>query len=99
MKAIKNIEGFVGIHPIILKVGFNKRGFISVFLEDGRIIYAPLANYPSISEMNDAERKKYHITADQVIIWDTCDEVFHLEQFLGREQDYSYNSYHKALTC
>ena len=94
MTKIENKEGFVHSHPIIKKVTFEKKGFITLYLMDGRIISAPVRNYPSIKRMNERQRKKYFITGDQVIIWEACDEVFHLEQFLGREQDYAYAAYH-----
>ena len=90
MQPIQNIEGLVGIHPKLKRVGFEKRGFINLAFEDGRILFAPIALYPSIKKMNGRQRAKYHITGDQVIIWDNCDEVFHIEQFLGREVDYGY---------
>jgi hypothetical protein len=97
MKQIENREGYVGVHPVISKVSFEKRGYITLILADGRMISAPLKLYPSIKKMNVLQRKKYHITGDQVIIWNDCDEIFHIEQFLGREQDYSYATYQKSI--
>ena len=92
MKRIGNMEGVIGIKPVIKDVGFEKRGYISIHLKDGRLIYAPIKLYPSIGKMNLGQRKKYFITDDQIIVWDDCNEVFHLEQFLGREVDYAYSS-------
>ncbi len=86
------MEGVVGIKPVIKKVGFEKRGYISIRLKDERLIYAPIKLYPSIAKMNLEQRKNYFITDDQIIVWDSCNEVFHLEQFLGREVDYAYSS-------
>ena len=37
------------------------------------------------------ERKQINITDGQLIMLRECNEVFHVEQFLGREQDYKYN--------
>ena len=92
MARIGNMEGVVGIRPTIKKVSFEKRGYISIYLADGRLLFAPLKLYPSIKKMDLEKRKKYFITDGQILIWDTCNEVFHLEQFLGREVDYGYSS-------
>ena len=58
---MKSNEGIIGIHPIIKKVNFDHRGKISVYLDDGRIIIAPLKLYPSIARLTSAQRKKYTI--------------------------------------
>jgi hypothetical protein len=92
MERIGNMEGAVGLRPVIKKVSFEKRGYISVYLVDGRLIFAPLSMFPSIKKMDMEQRNKYFITDEQIIIWDYCNEVFHIEQFLGRESDYSYKA-------
>ena len=88
---MKNLEGFQGIEPVIEKVGFSFKDKIAIYLQDGRIIIAPLSHFPSIQKLNSTERKQINIIDGQLIMFRQCDEVFHLEQFLGREQAYKYN--------
>lgn len=51
---------------------------------------APLSQFASIQQFNRIERKRINIIDDELIMFHDCDEVFHLEQFLGREQEYKY---------
>lgn len=88
---MKNLEGFQGIQPVIEKVIFSFKDKIAIYLKDGRIIIAPLSQFPSIRQLSTIERKKVNIIDDQLIMFRDCDEVFHIEQFLGREQEYKYH--------
>ncbi len=88
---MKNLEGFQGIQPVIEKVSFSFKDKIAIHLQDGRIIIAPLSQFPSIHQLSSVQRKKMNIVDDQIIMFDDCDEVFHIEQFLGREQEYKYH--------
>lgn len=88
---MKNPEGFQGIHPVIDKVSFAFKNKIAVYLRDGRVLLAPLQNFPSIERLTPSQRRKLTIVDDQLLLFQDCDEVFHLEQFLGREQEYAYH--------
>lgn len=83
-------EGFQGIHPVIKKVSFAFKARIALHLEDGRVLLAPLQNFPSIEQLSPAQRRKLTIVDDQLLLFQDCNEIFHLEQFLGKEQEYSY---------
>ncbi len=85
------MEGINNISPVIDKIDFSEKGSIRIFLEDGRIITVPLKYFPSLKRLNEKERKHYHIGDGQILIFDKCDEVFHIEQFLGKEQQYRYH--------
>ena len=87
---MKSNEGIIGVTPVIKKIGFEQRGKISVYLEDGRIIIAPLKLYPSINRLSASQRKHYTISDGEVIVFRDADEVYHIEQFLGRPKDYVY---------
>jgi hypothetical protein len=87
---MKNPEGFVQVEPVIEKVSFLRKGFITIYLQDGRILMAPLAQFPSIEKLTTSQRRQLTIADDQLLIFRDCDEIFHLEQFLGREQQYKY---------
>jgi Protein of unknown function (DUF2442) len=88
---IQSKEGFINIQPTIKKISFNVRGKISVELNDGRIILAPLSQLPSAKKLSVAERKHWQIIDGNMFTWTNCNEVYHLEQILGRYDDYQYN--------
>jgi len=84
-------EGMIGQSPVIDKIRFEYRGKMSIYLDDGRVIIIPLTLFPSIRKLNDLQRKKYHISDGQIILFRDSDEVFHIEQFIGSEPDYRYS--------
>lgn len=82
-----------GIHkkkPVILKLSFSHSGKISVFLEDGRVIITPIKYFPSIRKLTLAQRRRYRIINDQIIMFPGINEIYHLQDFLGKEQEYTY---------
>lgn len=85
------MNGFINIHPQIEKIDFRIRGNIRLFLKDGRKIEAPLKYFPTVKRLTSIQRNQYHIIDEQVLMFDDCDEIFHIEQFLGKEQHYRYN--------
>lgn len=87
---MKNAEGFVAVEPAIERVSFARKGFITLYLQDGRILMSPLAKFPSIENLNTAQRRRLSIIDNQLLMFRDSDEIFHLEQFLGREQNYRY---------
>ncbi|MCY7359725.1 MAG: DUF2442 domain-containing protein [Rudanella sp.] len=87
---MKNPEGFVAIEPVIERVSFARKGFITLYLHDGRVLMSPLSKFPTIERLTPQQRRKLSIVDDQSMIFQDADEIFHLEQFLGREQQYKY---------
>ena len=85
------MEGISNISPVISKIDFPEKGNIRVYLKDGRILVTPLKYFPSLKRLNERERTKYHIADGQILFFDKCNEVFHIEQFLGKEQHYRYS--------
>ena len=85
---MKNREGIIGITPVIDKITFEIKGKMNIYLEDRRILIVPLSLFPSIKKLTESQRRKWHISDGQIIIFQDCDEVFHLEQFLGSEVNY-----------
>ena len=86
-----NAEGIAGVCPVIDKIDFPDKGNIRVYLKDGRLLITPLKYFPSLKSLNEKERKQYHIGDGQILFFDKCNEIFHIEQFLGKEQQYRYN--------
>ncbi len=84
-------ESYVGHKPEIKKLDFSKRGHISVYLKDGRILIAPLGKFPSIKKMTLGQRLQYGIADGNTIIFHYCNEVYHLQDFLGLPEDYIHS--------
>jgi len=84
------MEGFFKIKPIIKKLGFEQRGRMSIYLQDGRIITVPVSSFPSIKKLKEYDRKQYQIIDDELFTFDKTNEIFHIEQILGKENVYSY---------
>lgn len=83
------IDGYWNIVPKIKKVSFPIRGKMSVQLEDGRQIIAPLSSFPSVKKVPVSERSKWYLVGGG-ITWDTCPEVIHIEQILGNFDNYKH---------
>ena len=84
-------ESYVGHKPKIKKLDFSMRGHISIYLQDGRILIAPLSRFPSIKEMSLDQRQKYGLADGNTIIFQHCDEAYHLQDFLGLPEDYIHS--------
>lgn len=85
------IESYVGQKPVIKRVDFSMPGHISIYLQDGRIVIAPLNKFPSIKRMSVEQRQKYGLADGNTIIFQHCDEVYHLQDFLGLPEDYIHS--------
>lgn len=83
-------EGFISLKPTIKKLDFSSRGKMAVYLNDGRIISVPIKFFPSIKSLDNKKRAKWYVLNENMFSFEDCKEVFHLEQILGKEKDYSY---------
>jgi Protein of unknown function (DUF2442) len=84
------MEGYTGITPSIKHISFTEKGKIMVNLEDGRSLIAPVKQFSSLSKLSVADRKKFTIGNGTIIVFDKCDEVYHLQDFFGLPKDYAY---------
>ncbi len=78
-------EGFYHIKPSIRKVRFPK-GRIIIELMDGRVISAPIDNFPGLKKLPLSKRSKYQIVNDQGLLFRYCDEVYDLRDFINLDQ-------------
>lgn len=85
------MEGIENIEPVIKKINFNQKGKITFVLQDGRIILMPISYFPSIKKLNEKQRKHWYVTDGEMFSFDDCNEVFHLEQILGKDLNYKYH--------
>ena len=91
MKKEKIVEGYWNITPEIETVSFSLRGRIKIELKDGRILFVPVAAFPSIKKLSLKDRKKWYRFGNG-FSFDNCDEVFHIEQILGNFQNYRHEA-------
>lgn len=85
------MEGYIGSpKPQIKKVSFPARGRMEILLTDGRAVTVPVSKFPSIRKLNEEQRKKWQVIGGDFFTFRDCDEVYHIEQILGKEEDYSY---------
>ncbi len=85
------VEGFINVKPVIIKIEFQHKGKMEIYLKDGRIIISPLSRFPSIKKLSRDQRKKWSTLGRVGFSFDDCPEVFHIEQVLGSEKDYEYH--------
>jgi hypothetical protein len=85
------MEGIIKVRPVIKKISFDTKAKITIILEDGRFIIVPLYYFPSIKKLTMLQKRKWYILDDQMFSFDDCNEVFHIEQILGKEAEYSYH--------
>ncbi len=75
-------HGVQHIRPIIKTVLFSPK-CIHLILMDGRNIIVPIRYFPAIKKMSLQKRKKVAICDGEVLVFEHCDEVLHIKQFLG----------------
>lgn len=75
--------GFKDEQPVIDRISFRKEGFLSLFLEDGRILSVPLNRFPGIARLNGHQRKQYHIADGTVLMFVDDDNVYPIQEFIG----------------
>lgn len=84
------MEGIRNLKPIINKLKFEDKGKMSLYLKDGRIILCPLKYFPSIKKLPLKDREQYTIVNNQIIMFHKSSFVYHIQDFLGKEQEYIY---------
>lgn len=84
--------GFNAVKPEIFRISFHKTGFITLHLEDERVLMAPLSRFPGIAQLSPAQRRHYHIADGTIILFRDDDEVYHIQDFLGTYETNAYQS-------
>jgi len=83
------MEGLVGIRPELKNISFE-RGKMYLHLKDGRIVMAPLTFFPSIKRLTTNQRMRWQIINNEGFTFVDGNEVYHIEQVLGKEKDYCF---------
>jgi len=83
------MEGIIGIRPELKNISFE-RGKMHLHLRDGRTVIVPLSFFPSIKKLTTNQRMCWQIINHEGFTFVDSNEVYHIEQVLGKEKDYSF---------
>ena len=83
------MEGIIGIRPVLKNISFEHEK-MHIHLKDGRIVIVPLSFFPSIKKLTTIQRLQWQIIDQEGFTFFDSDEVYHIEQVLGIENDYSF---------
>ena len=75
--------GYSNTIPLIKEVNFPA-GKIILYLMDGRIISLPIEKFPEIAKLTTAQRRRHKTLAGMGLMFDDCDTVFHVSDFIGK---------------
>ena len=68
----------------ISKIDFGgKRGHMTVYLTDGRIVIVPVSMFPDIKRLNMSQRKEYMIVDDQYFSFDAISKIYSVKDILS----------------
>ncbi|MBI2969033.1 MAG: hypothetical protein HYY40_14620 [Bacteroidetes bacterium] len=77
------MEGYADTYPNLSTIKINSTN-IELHFADGRILIAPIDMFPAIKNLKPEQRVKYNIIAGIGFDFDDSDEVYHISDFLGR---------------
>jgi len=66
----------------IKKLDFSRRGMMTVFLTDGRIVMVPVSLFPEIKHLSLAQRKDYMILDDQYFSFEALSKIYSIKDVL-----------------
>ena len=84
------MEGLIGIRPELKNISFE-RGKMFLHFKDGRTMMVPLNFFPSIKKLTTNQRDRWQIINNEGFTFVDGNEVYHIEQVLGKEKDYSFS--------
>ena len=84
------MEGIAKKIPELKKISFEKKGFLGVYFNDGRILFLPMKYFPSLKKIRPVQRMNYQIADKDTLIFFDCNEVYHIQDFLGIYENYKY---------
>lgn len=85
------MNGIYKIKPSIKKISFPVKGKMKLDLKDEREIIIPVKYFEKIRKLTTDQRNRWYVLDEQMFSFEDCDEVFHIEQVLGSENNYRYS--------
>jgi hypothetical protein len=85
------MHGLHNIRPVITHIDTEDAEMLGFTLADGRNLRVPLRYFPSIEALTLDERKHWTVMDDELFTFAACDDIFHIEQVLGKESQYTYH--------
>ncbi|MBO4601620.1 MAG: hypothetical protein J5651_00475 [Salinivirgaceae bacterium] len=71
------------VKAAIDKIAFEKRGYMSIYLEDGRYLAVPIKNYPDLKEIPYRLRDNWTILDGQYFTFLGQSQIFSITEFLN----------------
>ena len=65
------------------KIAFEKRGYMTIYLEDGRILSVPIRNYPSLKQIPVRLRENWMILDGQYLTFLRQSQIFSIIEFMA----------------
>lgn len=84
------MNGISHIRPAIVNIITDDSKTLGFILADGRAIHVPVGYFPSVAALTLEERSHWTVMDDELFTFAACDDIFHLEQVLGKESCYAY---------
>lgn len=71
-----------GVTAELHKIAFERRGYITFYFEDKRIVSVPLSNFPAIKKLNAKQRKEWEVIDDQYFSFLAINEIYSITDIL-----------------
>ena len=71
------------IKATIDKIAFEKRGYMTIYLEDGRILSVPIRNYPNLKQIPIRLRENWMILDGQYLTFLGQSQIFSITEFMA----------------
>lgn len=71
-----------GVTAELHKIAFERRGYITFYFEDKRIVSVPLSNFPTIKKLNAKQRKDWEVIDDQYFSFLAINEIYSIKDIL-----------------
>ncbi len=84
------MNGIYHIRPAITHIDTQHPETLGFMLADGRNIRVPVRYFSSIQALTAEERTHWTVMDDELFTFAACDDIFHIEQVLGKEAEYAY---------
>ena len=83
------------IKATIDKIAFEKRGYMTIYLEDGRILSVPIRNYPNLKQIPARLRENWMILDGQYLTFLGQSQIFSITEFMAVTHEQPSITYEK----
>ena len=76
-----------GVTVELLKIAFERRGYITFYFEDKKIVSVPLSNFPPIKKLNAKQRKDWEIVNGKFFSFFAIKEAYSIKDIFLYEEN------------